>query len=268
MTRSAGRRRSCSGARRRWPPSSCSSSRSWRWSLAADWAGLLDQLALRAAPRGAAALGLVTSTVAMLICLVLGLPLAWVLARVDFRGRGLLRALVAVPLVLPPVVAGIALRTAFGRSGVHRRAAARRDRLRVPVHDVGRRAGARLRLDAVRGDQRSRARCAPRARSTTPRRPRSAPPAGPTFRRVTVPLALPGHRRRDGAGLGPVARRVRRDHHLQRQLPRHHPDDADADLRHPPGRPGRRARAQPGDAAGLGRRAARAARPLAGDGHD
>jgi len=40
-----------------------------------------------------------------------------VLARVDFRGRSLVRALVTVPMVLPPVVAGIALRTAFGRSG-------------------------------------------------------------------------------------------------------------------------------------------------------
>ena len=63
-------------------------------------------------------LSLLTSTAAMLVCLVLGLPLAWLLARVDFRGRGLLRALVTVPLVLPPVVAGVALRTAFGRTGV------------------------------------------------------------------------------------------------------------------------------------------------------
>jgi molybdate transport system permease protein len=84
---------------------------------ATDWAGLVDQLGseqLRVALR----LSLVTSTAAMLVCLLLGLPLAWLLARVDFHGRGLLRALVTVPLVLPPVVAGIALRTAFGRTGV------------------------------------------------------------------------------------------------------------------------------------------------------
>ena len=62
-------------------------------------------------------LSVLTSTVAMLVCLVLGLPLAWLLAKVEFAGRGLLRALVTVPLVLPPVVAGIALRAAFGRSG-------------------------------------------------------------------------------------------------------------------------------------------------------
>ena len=46
-----------------------------------------------------------------------GIPLAWVLARVDFPGRSLVRALVTVPLVLPPVVAGVALLSAFGRTG-------------------------------------------------------------------------------------------------------------------------------------------------------
>ena len=84
---------------------------------AVDWAGLGAEL--RSEPlREALRLSLVTSTAAMLVCLALGLPLAWVLARVDFTGRGLLRALITVPLVLPPVVAGIALRTAFGRTGV------------------------------------------------------------------------------------------------------------------------------------------------------
>ena len=84
---------------------------------AVDWAGLGGEL--RSEPlREALRLSLVTSTAAMLICLVLGLPLAWLLARVDFGGRGVLRALVTVPLVLPPVVAGVALRTAFGRTGV------------------------------------------------------------------------------------------------------------------------------------------------------
>jgi molybdate transport system permease protein len=83
---------------------------------ATDLPGLLDQLRTETA-RDALWLSVSTSTAAMLVALVLGLPLAWVLARVRFRGRGLLRALVTVPMVLPPVVAGIALRTAFGRSG-------------------------------------------------------------------------------------------------------------------------------------------------------
>jgi molybdate transport system permease protein len=63
-------------------------------------------------------LSLVTSTLAMAICFVLGLPLAWTLARTRFPGRSLVRAVVTVPLVLPPVVAGVALLVAFGRNGV------------------------------------------------------------------------------------------------------------------------------------------------------
>jgi molybdate transport system permease protein len=81
------------------------------------WGSLAGQLT-DPAVLDALRLSLVTSTAAIAFCLVLGLPLAWLLARVDFRGRGALRALVTVPLVLPPVVAGVALRSAFGRSGV------------------------------------------------------------------------------------------------------------------------------------------------------
>lgn len=84
---------------------------------AADWARLPAQL-LSEPLREALWLSVLTSTAASLVCLVLGLPLAWLLARVEFRGRRLVRALVTVPLVLPPVVVGVALRTAFGRSGL------------------------------------------------------------------------------------------------------------------------------------------------------
>ncbi|MCU1589461.1 MAG: Molybdenum transport system permease protein ModB [Frankiales bacterium] len=55
---------------------------------------------------------------AVLLALVLGVPLAWVLARSSLPGRRLLRAVVTVPLVLPPVVGGVALLLAFGRHGV------------------------------------------------------------------------------------------------------------------------------------------------------
>ena len=83
---------------------------------ATNWGELGNEL--RSEPlRQALWLSLVTATVAMLICLVFGLPLAWLLARVEFRGRAIVRAAVTVPLVLPPVVAGVALRTAFGRTG-------------------------------------------------------------------------------------------------------------------------------------------------------
>ena len=84
---------------------------------AIDWRALPGQL--NSAPlRTALWLSLTTSTAAMLVCLVLGLPVAWLLARVAFRGRTLVRVLVTVPMVLPPVVAGVALRTAFGRTGL------------------------------------------------------------------------------------------------------------------------------------------------------
>jgi molybdate transport system permease protein len=58
------------------------------------------------------------ATAATLASLLLGVPLAWMLARVQVPGMGLLRALVTLPLVLPPVVGGIALLLALGRNGV------------------------------------------------------------------------------------------------------------------------------------------------------
>jgi len=63
-------------------------------------------------------LSLESASAATAASLVLGVPLAWVLARVRLPGIGALRALVTVPLVLPPVVGGVALLLAFGRNGV------------------------------------------------------------------------------------------------------------------------------------------------------
>jgi molybdate transport system permease protein len=63
-------------------------------------------------------LSLETATLATLVSLVLGVPLAWVLARTELPGRRFLRALVTVPLVLPPVVGGVALLLVFGRRGL------------------------------------------------------------------------------------------------------------------------------------------------------
>ncbi|OAP87114.1 molybdenum ABC transporter [Peptidiphaga gingivicola] len=65
----------------------------------------------------ALSLSLKTCAAALAIDLVLGVPLAVALSR-DWRGVGVLRVLVALPLALPPVVAGIALVAAFGRRGV------------------------------------------------------------------------------------------------------------------------------------------------------
>jgi len=63
-------------------------------------------------------LSLWTASVATAISLVIGVPLAWALARGSFPGQRLLRALTTLPLVLPPVVGGVALLLAFGRTGL------------------------------------------------------------------------------------------------------------------------------------------------------
>ena len=63
-------------------------------------------------------LSLLTASLATVACVILGVPLAWLLARVSFPGRKLVRALVTVPLVLPPVVGGVALLLVFGRRGL------------------------------------------------------------------------------------------------------------------------------------------------------
>jgi molybdate transport system permease protein len=85
----------------------------WR----APWGSLVADLG---APevRTALRLSLVTSLAATAVSFALGVPLAWVLARVTFPGRRLLRALTTLPMVLPPVVGGVALLFAFGRRGL------------------------------------------------------------------------------------------------------------------------------------------------------
>jgi molybdate transport system permease protein len=85
--------------------------------IRAPWADAAEVLTSRSALL-ALRLSLITATAAALITLVLGVPLAWVLARPRFRGAGVLRALVTVPLVLPPVVGGVALLALLGRAGL------------------------------------------------------------------------------------------------------------------------------------------------------
>ncbi|MFJ8159466.1 ABC transporter permease [Streptomyces sp. NPDC096136] len=63
-------------------------------------------------------LSLVVSFWALGISLLLGVPLAWLLARVKFRGKALVRSLVLLPMVLPPTVGGVALLLGFGRRGL------------------------------------------------------------------------------------------------------------------------------------------------------
>jgi molybdate transport system permease protein len=85
----------------------------WRapWSSIADLLGDDDV-------RTALRVSLTVSIGASVVAMALGLPLAWVLARVDFPFRRFVRAIALVPLVLPPVVGGVALLLAFGRRGL------------------------------------------------------------------------------------------------------------------------------------------------------
>jgi molybdate transport system permease protein len=83
----------------------------------APWSALPGLLG-RSGATTALRLSLETTLVTTAVCLVLGVPLGWVLARVAFPGRRVVRAFVTLPLVLPPVVGGVALLLAFGRNGL------------------------------------------------------------------------------------------------------------------------------------------------------
>ena len=80
------------------------------------WSTLVGDLSAHEAYT-ALRLSVITSLVALAVSTVFGVPLAWVLARYRFPGRAILRALVTLPMVLPPVVGGIALLYAFGKNG-------------------------------------------------------------------------------------------------------------------------------------------------------
>ena len=164
-------------------------------------------------------LSLWTASAATAISLVIGVPLAWVLARSSFPGQRLLRALVTLPLVLPPVVGGVALLLAFGRSGFVGAYLNSWFGLTLPFTTIAvimaeTFVAMPFLIVTVEGALRSADRGFEEAASTL----------GATrmtmFRRVTLPLIGPRWGRR-GAVLGAGARRVRRDHHLRRQLSRH-----------------------------------------------
>ncbi len=81
------------------------------------WAGLLQQLSTEDSKK-ALVLSLETSVVSAILAVLLGVPLAWVLARGNQRVAKLLRPWVTSPLVLPPTVAGLALLVLMGRNGI------------------------------------------------------------------------------------------------------------------------------------------------------
>ena len=85
----------------------------WRAPWSNAWVYLSDHNA-----RTALRLSLICSLWATALSVVFGVPLAWLLARVAFRGRSVVRALCTLSMVLPPVVGGIALFFALGRRGL------------------------------------------------------------------------------------------------------------------------------------------------------
>ncbi len=85
--------------------------------LGVPWSELAGLLA-RETVVDALRLSLITSLAATAIAAVVGVPLAWLIARARFPGRSVVRGIVLLPLVLPPVVGGAALLFALGRSGV------------------------------------------------------------------------------------------------------------------------------------------------------
>ena len=85
----------------------------WRTPWSNFWAAVTND-----SSRTALVLSLRTSLVTTALALVFGTPLSWLLANSRFRGRSVLRSLLVLPMVLPPVVGGVALLYAFGRRGV------------------------------------------------------------------------------------------------------------------------------------------------------
>lgn len=85
----------------------------WRAPWSSAWHELSSHAAL-----DALRLSIITSLAATAVALVLGVPLAWVQARIDYRGKSVVRALTTLPMVLPPVVGGVALLLALGRRGI------------------------------------------------------------------------------------------------------------------------------------------------------
>ncbi len=171
--------------------------------LDTPWGSFLDQLGTQAV-RDALWLTALASAITVVACVLLGTPLAWLLARVDFPGRTVLRAAVAVPLVLPPVVAGVALVTALGRNGLVGSVLRDVTGLTIPytttavviAHTF---VSMPFYVLSVEGALRASGESFDVVAATL------GADRWTTFRRVTLPLALPGADGRRDPGLGPVA---------------------------------------------------------------
>ncbi|NLE81034.1 MAG: molybdate ABC transporter permease subunit [Rhodococcus sp.] len=85
--------------------------------LVVDWSRF-GELITSESSTAALSLSVKTASASTLACIVIGVPMAMVLARSSFRGLHVIRSLVLLPMVLPPVVGGIALLYTFGRQGL------------------------------------------------------------------------------------------------------------------------------------------------------
>ncbi len=104
----------------------------WRAPWGHAWEYLTEESALTALR-----LSIVCSLWATALSIVFGVPLAWLLASVEFRGRGVVRALCTLSMVLPPVVGGVALFFALGRRGIVGQYLDRWFDLRLPFTTAG-----------------------------------------------------------------------------------------------------------------------------------
>ena len=104
----------------------------WRTPWSSAWRYLSDDAALTALR-----LSLMCSLWATALSVLFGVPLAWMLARVEFPGRSGVRALCTLSMVLPPVVGGVALFFALGRRGVVGQYLDRWFDLRLPFTTAG-----------------------------------------------------------------------------------------------------------------------------------
>ncbi len=151
----------------------------------------LPELLASPAVADALRLSLVASATATVVCVILGVPLAWLLVQPGLPGRSILRALVTVPLVMPPVVGGVALLMLFGRNGVLGSPLAALTGFTIPFTTTAViLAEAFVALPflvlSVEGALRSADRRYEEAAATL------GADRLTTFRRVTVPLVLPG----------------------------------------------------------------------------
>jgi hypothetical protein len=189
-------------------------------------------------------LSLIASLSSTVLALAFGFPLAWILARGRFPGKTLLRGLCTLPMVLPPVVGGIALPLAYGRRGLIGEPLDSAFGFSLPFTLPGvivAESFVSMPFFVVPGIRAARHEhqaggCGPQ--------PRGQPADRVPPRHAALDLAV-AHRRH-GTEVVQGTRRVRRHDHLRREPAGRHPDHAAGDLHQPELRPARhRDRAQP-----------------------